>query len=902
MTLRLLRHPLWLGSIAFLALIVILIQVDLLVEDQRIKPALVVALKRQGFRVIDAKNIQCFKQEKPTDYECLFSAYPVADYEQQYYDVFVARIKHSGRVLKLKHWQNISKTPGADERSLVKSGKAAIYTTKRSGFYEGFTRLTLPHSLPAYARSWSWLKKTQFAIGNWQDTGRFQGLGKTRYVLKEPAQHMRIIATHGKQFNIAFNHTKKLVRVSALGRVKQGNDQVVSKPHIDAQPGNITWLVDRVRQLEFVGPEPIAWLEHRVFTLKDWVQRRTESLWPSENDDAIDFAKSKSTVKLRFPSPETHLPPLSLKTVITRKPIKGEGQWLPIAPGSFVNGDANASPAFFQTFLRGDPERSFSRTHIILWDPRQVQLHFMSGSAEPESESGETDTGLIPREPFLIENLVAAFNGGFQALHGEFGVMNQGQVFLPPKPWAATLGIFANGQVGMGSWPSLGDTVKAYSPRLARQQIPEQMVAFRQNLTSLVEGKRFNPWKRWWWGAAPLHTNEQTYIDRSGLCVTEEGWVAYFWGRSMGPEALGTVMLRARCVRGMHLDMNLPHTGFEFYRTSKEQFANLGRSLRDFEYEGMLPHSARTQYHVRVRKAVKTMQPIRFPRYIRRERRDFFYLTLRPHLPGKHQNPMGQNWQTDNLPSSDWPFAFAKLNNAALTNQGTQAIRIDLHRLDLSHWTSGCAASGQELAALVQRYPRDSRGRILPSLPVGPSPSMELRAKLKHSYWRLRMHRIAEHEPHTSTAANEPQPVILMQGQGLHERPNTQRALAIDPEGFLLYLDRGDSEQAPRIAVTLAKWGIAEDQAMAIPDHVQWAWSNGEGVPVDIHSKAYELIEIDKKIANFCSRESLLSKVLFADNKPRPYRVWARIQDARVRYFRNNPPVFRRNGQINANK
>ena len=60
---------------------------------------------------------------------------------------------------------------------------------------------------------------------------------------------------------------------------------------------------------------------------------------------------------------------------------------------------------------------------------------------------------LLPKPP---KRLVGAFNGGFQALHGEFGMMAEGRVYLPPKPWAATVAVFEDGRVGMGSWPGPG--------------------------------------------------------------------------------------------------------------------------------------------------------------------------------------------------------------------------------------------------------------------------------------------------------------------------------------------------------------------------------------------------------------------------------------------------------------
>jgi hypothetical protein len=144
---------------------------------------------------------------------------------------------------------------------------------------------------------------------------------------------------------------------------------------------------------------------------------------------------------------------------------------------------------------------------VTIWDARQVQLHIAMGTREPESATGETGTGLVPRDERTLSRLVAGFNGGFQALHGEFGMMADGRVYLPPKPWAATVAVFEDGRVGLGSWPAPVSNV-AYDERAATAQIPEGMVAMRQNLTTVVEDGRYNPWERWWWGAAPEAATE----------------------------------------------------------------------------------------------------------------------------------------------------------------------------------------------------------------------------------------------------------------------------------------------------------------------------------------------------------------------------------------------------------
>ena len=110
--------------------------------------------------------------------------------------------------------------------------------------------------------------------------------------------------------------------------------------------------------------------------------------------------------------------------------------------------------------------------------------------------------------------------------------------------------------------------------------------------------------------------------------------MAYFWGESMGPEELGKAMLAVRCVRGMHLDMNTKHTGFEFYRPFAPGSAppDLGRKLAEGEAQG--PIEQGLGFTFRTRLAVKTMSPLRFPRYLARDPRDYFFLTLKSVLPG----------------------------------------------------------------------------------------------------------------------------------------------------------------------------------------------------------------------------------------------------------------------------
>jgi len=77
--------------------------------------------------------------------------------------------------------------------------------------------------------------------------------------------------------------------------------------------------------------------------------------------------------------------------------------------------------------------------------------------------------------------VVAAFNGGFQAQHGEYGMQSNGIEYLPPKPYAATVVEFRDGTKRLR--------------RLARAAttVPDDVIGMRQNLTALVQDGKFNP-------------------------------------------------------------------------------------------------------------------------------------------------------------------------------------------------------------------------------------------------------------------------------------------------------------------------------------------------------------------------------------------------------------------------
>ncbi len=290
----------------------------------------------------------------------------------------------------------------------------------------------------------------------------------------------------------------------------------------------------------------------------------------------------------------------------------------------------------------------------------------MAGTVEPKGATGEAGPGLIPRDPAVLDRVVAASNAGFQALHGEFGMMADGVVYLPPKPFGATVAVLRDGSTAFGTWPE-------------DQTIPPNVLSYRQNMTVMVQDEKFNPYGRTWWGGTPPGWADKTHTVRTGICLTKEKFVAYFYGADLDPEGLAQTMIQTRCSFGIALDMNAGHSGLEFYKVAKDdEMEPLGRPLSyDWESEGTV--GGIDGYKFRSRRFIRGMGLMSFPRYIKREARDFFYMTLRNVLPGKNLVPVAQPptenegvWRVKGLPHHGFPYALAETE-----------LRLDATRPDL---------------------------------------------------------------------------------------------------------------------------------------------------------------------------------------------------------------------------
>lgn len=618
-------------------------------------------------------------------------------------DVYLAQLGFSvwGNPRRVISLHNLTDTAVADERQLAVRGRWGVWEVSVSGKPQAVEMADLSGEAVGAGATWNRLTRFQRRVTNWQETGQFRGIGRKSIRFPETESGPVDVTWKEDQGELLFTFGDAQVRTS-IGRELSDEAAQAGLMLVAAEvprPGDLTtWAVDRVRAIDAIGSEGMQWLKAVAFRAADEVEQLEAEYIGIDAEKVIseELGQVLEHLPILQNSAVPNWPPDPLEPVVTPA-LAGEGAWVDLARDVIVPGARGAPSPFVFTFIRVDPKRPYNQVSITLWDPRQVELHIVAGSVEPKSMTGDIGTGLIPRDPRVMRRLVAAFNGAFQAMHGEYGMMENRRIQLPPKPFAATVATFDDGVARFGTWPG--------EPAV----IPKAMRSLRQNMTPLVVGTTANPYNRNWWGGVPEGWAEETRTVRSALCRTNQAYIAYFYSPSVDPDRLADAMLRAGCSYGFHLDMNAGHTGFEFYRVApRSELPTLNRPLDPFgEAQGRV--SGLGEYSFFSRLMLRKMPLMQFPRYIHQTPRDFFYLTRRHLLPRPNLEPALElsfgDWLLPAFTQGEWPHAIAQANVTTTGSGPRRAFLIS--ELDPKHLS---LEGGEQYIGLHQGRPEGDLG------------------------------------------------------------------------------------------------------------------------------------------------------------------------------------------------
>ncbi|HYP91067.1 MAG TPA: hypothetical protein VEQ59_23035, partial [Polyangiaceae bacterium] len=573
-----------------------------------------------------------------------------------------ARVTRGGQVIEVRDVRNLTDTPQGDDAGLEASGARASFATLAYGKIQGISVLELP-GIRSSDRPESLLDRALLALTSLQQTGTFKGIGRTDIVLDVPADHARLslepeklTVDFGEAGRFRFDVASRQLQASDSGRLRAR-----AIPQVYGGKPFVHWLVDTVRAE--VGPEPVAWLENKVFGAEDGLKRTAYQLFASKQSTQLK-ADSEKTVVARvldaaaFDGAADSWPPPNVPS-IWQDAKPSEGVWAPVTYGflkpmlGLAPGSEKPPAYFYRTTIRPDAKRPYSEVLLVALDMRQLELGMQAGFEDPKPTIGPPGDGLLPEDPKKYRRIVATFNGAFKTTHGAYGMMVNHRVLLPPVKGGASVIVTDSGEVGLGSWP---DTT----------EIPKNVISFRQNLDPLVEDGVANPAGRNLWGWQL--EGESVMTHRSALCVTSAGHLYYAWGDEIDGATLGKALRQAGCSYGIHLDMNPAHTGFVFM-----DVLNAPR------------HKAEL-------KIADPGMKIAVDKYVRGAPKDFFYVMVRDAAPPKQE---GIEWAPDS--GSQPPPTWMSGIFAATLSIGS--VDVQLTRLEKGHVALRMRAGSKEPGA-----------------------------------------------------------------------------------------------------------------------------------------------------------------------------------------------------------
>jgi hypothetical protein len=324
------------------------------------------------------------------------------------------------------------------------------------------------------------------------------------------------------------------------------------------------FVADRLRSV--IGSEHVTELEEAVADVEDHVEHAT-------NDKARSLADATPAALVALPdAPATlaleHRPP-NVAAPYPGVAAPGDGAWtsVPVRTGG--------TPAIFRTLLHPDPERPYAELFVFALDLSKLSVHAVAGSIEPKSPDGTASSarpGLVPADD--RGELVAAFNGGFKAEHGQFGMMADGQELLPPKPLSCTIASSADGTLEIAPWNKLAPDANHFA---WWRQTPGCML---ENGV-LHPGLRLPDTKNW--GAT---IDGDTVIRRSAVGLDHDGKTLLVGiSNSTTARAMALGMQQAGAVTVAQLDVNFSFPRFVVYEEGNQGKLTAMGAVKGFLYE-----------------------------------------------------------------------------------------------------------------------------------------------------------------------------------------------------------------------------------------------------------------------------------------------------------------------------
>ena len=224
--------------------------------------------------------------------------------------------------------------------------------------------------------------------------------------------------------------------------------------------------------------------------------------------------------------------------------LPGEGQWR----ATFAHGGTR--PPVLVTSFRPDPNYPRLVAGVAWIDHTRTTTWLYPGRQEPAVNLPSRGPMEVPDR--MRSRLVATFNSGFKMKDSGGGVAVGGHTYAPMKQGLGTIIRYRDGHVDVIAWPGGPDV--AANVQYARQNLPLIVNHGRPN-PNLSDGPE--------WG---FTLGNAIRVWRSAVGIDRRGNLIYVAAPDQTVGSLAAIMIRARAVRAMELDINTYWTTFIHYR------------------------------------------------------------------------------------------------------------------------------------------------------------------------------------------------------------------------------------------------------------------------------------------------------------------------------------------------
>jgi hypothetical protein len=190
-------------------------------------------------------------------------------------DVWRARVRVSpeGRPMEVVDAHNLTSTPLGDDHALVLRGQYAAFATQAMG-QESVSALDLSGE-GAQNKAEKLSDKMMSFVTNVQRTGTGAGVGRIDVNFENQVRSVGLALGETQlEIDVVDDGGRRRAWLDLARGEMTGTSQGAEAQASAHLPKRFShWAVDTVRAVSWIGPEPIAWLEEKVFGARDFAKQ-----------------------------------------------------------------------------------------------------------------------------------------------------------------------------------------------------------------------------------------------------------------------------------------------------------------------------------------------------------------------------------------------------------------------------------------------------------------------------------------------------------------------------------------------------------------------------------------------------------------------------------------------------